>query len=171
MPLVQRAIEPYFTSRHQLDKSVKNELEGVVANTLGELIRQLSSLSKHAENLFGELFKEADGMYQRSNRLNHRVEALVEVVTKLDPVVEEVRIEDITTQNHYKNAAEQEQQILDRQTLSTALLETYEGCDAPPHLEEFTRYREDRKEGLTFFTNPAYFFELWRRQQLSLIHI
>ena len=91
MPLVQRAIEPYFTSRHQLDKSVKNELEGVVANTLGELIRQLSSLSKHAENLFGELFKEADGMYQRSNRLNHRVEALVDVVTKLDPVVEEGR--------------------------------------------------------------------------------
>lgn len=92
MPLVQRAIEPYFTSRDQLDKSVKNELEGVVANTLGELIRQLSSLSKHAENLFGELFREADSMYHRSNGLNQRVEALVGVVTKLDPIVEEGRL-------------------------------------------------------------------------------
>ena len=91
MPLVQRAIEPYFTSRHQLDKTVKNELEGVVANTLGELIRQLSSLSRHAENLFGELFKEADGMYHRSNKLNQRVEVLVDTVTKLDPVVEQGR--------------------------------------------------------------------------------
>ena len=91
MPLVQRAIEPYFTSRHQLDKTVKNELEGVVANTLGELIRQLSSLSKHAENLFGELFREADGMYHRSNQLNQRVEVLVGMVTRLDPVVEEGR--------------------------------------------------------------------------------
>lgn len=79
--------------------------------------------------------------------------------------VHAVRIEDITTQNHYKNAAEQEQQVLGRQTLSTALLETYENCDAPPCLQEFTQYREDQKEGLTFFTNPAYFFELWRKQQ------
>ena len=79
--------------------------------------------------------------------------------------VHAVRIEDITTQNHYKNAAEQEQQVLGRQTLSTALLETYEHCDAPPCLQEFTQYREDQKEGLTFFTNPAYFFELWRKQQ------
>lgn len=79
--------------------------------------------------------------------------------------VHAVRIEDITTQNHYKNSAEQEQQILDRQTLSTALLETYEGCDAPPRLREFTQYREDRRDGLTFFTNPAYFFALWKHQQ------
>ena len=89
MPLVQRAIEPTFTSRKELEKSVKNELEGVVSNTLGELIRQLSSLSKHAENIFGDLFNEADTIFRRSNGLNQRIEVLVERVTKLDPVVEQ----------------------------------------------------------------------------------
>lgn len=79
--------------------------------------------------------------------------------------VRAVRIEDITTHNHYKNAAQQEQQVLSRQTLSTALLETYQGCDSPPRLQEFTQYREDGKAGLAFFTNPAYFFDLWRHQQ------
>ena len=93
MPLVQRAIEPYFTSRKELDKSVKNELEGVVANTLGELIRQLSSLSKHAENLFGELLKDANAIFDRSNKLNTRIEVLVDRVTKLDPVVEQGNVE------------------------------------------------------------------------------
>ena len=79
--------------------------------------------------------------------------------------VHAVRVEDITTQNHYKNSAEQEQQVISRQTLSTALLETYEVCDAPPRLREFTQYRDDNRDGLTFFTNPAYFFDLWRHQQ------
>ena len=51
MPLVKRTIEPIFIGRVPLDKSVKNELEGVVVNSLAGVIKQLSSLSKHAENL------------------------------------------------------------------------------------------------------------------------
>nr|WAW84864.1 WAVE/WASF 1 [Halisarca dujardinii] len=165
MPLVQRNIEPLFVSRKSLDKSVKNELEGVVANTIGELIRQLSSLSKHAENLFGDLFNDASEVYERSNRLNVRIESLVDKVTKLDPVVEQVRIEDVTIQNHYKSSTVVDQQVLDRNTLSTALLETYQACDAPPLLDEFTSYRDDHRRGLTFFTDPKYFFNLWLEEQ------
>ena len=165
MPLVQRAIEPTFTSRKELEKSVKNELEGVVSNTLGELIRQLSSLSKHAENIFGDLFNEADTIFRRSNGLNQRIEVLVERVTKLDPVVEQVRIEDVSTTHHYKSTQVTDQKVLDRNTLSTSLLETYKTSDTPPQLKEFTQYRDDRKDGLKFFTDPDYFFSLWLEEQ------
>ena len=89
MPLVKRAVEPVFISRTVLDKQVKNELEGVVINSLAGVIKQLSSISKHAENLFGELFNEANSMYQRTANLSERVQRLQEKATTLDSNVKE----------------------------------------------------------------------------------
>ena len=71
----------------------------------------------------------------------------------------------MSTQSHYKSSQASEQQVLDRNTLSTALMETYRSCDAPPLLDEFTRYRDDGRHGLTFFTDPKYFFNLWLEEQ------
>ena len=89
MPLVKRSIEPVFVSRAQLDQKVKNELEGVSVNSLAGLIKQLSSLSKHAENLFEELFNDANNIFQRTAGLNTRVEKLRDTVVKLDPALQE----------------------------------------------------------------------------------
>ncbi len=50
---------------------------------------QLSCLSKHAEDMFGELFKEANSFFHRANRLQERVERLKVKVTQLDSTVEE----------------------------------------------------------------------------------
>ena len=84
MPLVKRAIEPVFISRATLDKQVKNELEGVVVNSLAGVIKQLSSISKHAENLFGELFNEAQAIFQRTAALSERVQQIHNRTTLLD---------------------------------------------------------------------------------------
>ena len=89
MPLVKRAVEPVFISRMTLDKQVKNELEGVVVNSLAGVIKQLSSVSKHAENLFGELFSEANAIFQRTAGLNGRVQRLQERVVQLDSTAKE----------------------------------------------------------------------------------
>lgn len=89
MPLVKRSIEPVFVSRAQLDQKVKNELEGVTVNSLAGLIKQLSCLSKHAENLFGELFNNANDVFQRTVGLNKRVETLRDTVVRLDPALQE----------------------------------------------------------------------------------
>ena len=89
MPLVKRAIEPVFVSRAQLDQKVKNELEGVTVNSLAGLIKQLSSLSKHAENVFEELFNDANDVYQRTVGLNRRLETLRDTVGRLDPALQE----------------------------------------------------------------------------------
>lgn len=84
MPLVKRAVEPVFISRATLDSRIKNELEGVVVNTLAGLIKQLSSVSKHAENLFGDLVNEANGIYLRTVALSGRVQGLQDRMQKLD---------------------------------------------------------------------------------------
>lgn len=88
MPLVKRAIQPVFISRTPLDPSVANELEGVSLNTFAGIIRQLSNLSWHAENLFGELFNEANVINQRANSLKNKISYIRANVERLDPVVE-----------------------------------------------------------------------------------
>lgn len=51
--------------------------------------RQLSSLSKHAEDMFGELTREATGLAERTNVLQARIDRLAIKVTQLDSGVEE----------------------------------------------------------------------------------
>lgn len=89
MPLVKRAVEPVFISRTTLDKNVKNELEGVVVNSLAGVIKQLSSISKHAENLFGELFNDANAIYERTFQLSQRVVMVHQQVLGLDASMKE----------------------------------------------------------------------------------
>lgn len=51
----------------------------------------LSSLGKHAEDIFGELFNEANNFYIRANSLQDRIDRLAVKVTQLDSTVEEGR--------------------------------------------------------------------------------
>ncbi len=48
-----------------------------------------------------------------------------------------------------------------------AMLEAYLACDKPPPLDKLNPYREDGKDGLKFYTDPTYFFELWRQEMLK----
>ena len=43
----------------------------------------------------------------------------------------------------------------------------YAQCDRPPPLEKLNSYRDDGKDGLKFYTDPNYFFELWRQEMLK----
>ncbi|KAF2883319.1 hypothetical protein ILUMI_22821 [Ignelater luminosus] len=51
--------------------------------------------------------------------------------------------------------------------MPTAMLETYQSCDRPPPLDKLNCYRDDGKDGLKFYTDPNYFFELWRQEMLK----
>lgn len=46
---------------------------------------------KHAEDIFGELFNEANNFYIRANSLQDRIDRLAVKVTQLDSTVEEGR--------------------------------------------------------------------------------
>lgn len=49
----------------------------------------LCGAGKHAENVFGELFNEANTFYGRTNSLQDRIDRLAIKVTQLDSSVEE----------------------------------------------------------------------------------
>ncbi|ENN71312.1 wiskott-Aldrich syndrome protein family member 3 [Dendroctonus ponderosae] len=169
MPLPKRVIEPVHITRGTLpeDLPLPSELEGVTNGTLANTVRQLSSLSRHAEDLFGELARDAQQLNDRSNSLQARIDRLAVKVTQLDSTVEEVSLQDIHMRKAFKSSTIFDQQIFSRATMPTAMQETYNSCDRPPPLDKLNCYRDDGKDGLKFYTDPNYFFELWRAEMLN----
>ncbi|XP_039343064.1 wiskott-Aldrich syndrome protein family member 3-like [Mauremys mutica] len=167
MPLVKRNIEPRHLCRGALPDGVTSELECVTNSTLAAIIKQLGSLSRHAEDIFGELFNEANSFYMRMNSLQERVDLLVIKVTQLDSTVEEVSLQDINMRKAFKSSTVQNQQVVSRNSIPNPVMEMYQRCDKPPPLNILTAYRDDKKDGLKFYTDPSYFFNLWKEKMLQ----
>ncbi|NXK66490.1 WASF2 protein, partial [Sylvietta virens] len=166
MPLVTRNIEPRHLCRQTLP-SVPSELECVTNITLANVIRQLGSLSKSAEDIFGELFTQANTFASRVSILVERVDRLQVKVTQLDPKEEEVSLQGINTRKAFKSSTTQDQKLFDRDSLPVPVLETYRTCNTPPPLNILSPYRDDGKEALKFYTDPSYFFDLWKEKMLQ----
>ncbi|CAG9537030.1 unnamed protein product [Cercopithifilaria johnstoni] len=168
MPLTKRAISPVNVSLHRLPSSIQqDELECVANGTLANLIRQLSSLSRHAEHIFGEVYHEAVKLDHKTNTLSQRIERLMHNVTQLDYTQEQVSLEDLHLRKPFKSSCIIDQHTLDRQTLPSALAECYAACDPPPNLDALNPYRDDKKNALRYYTDPSYFFDLWRQEMLK----
>uniref|UniRef100_A0A8P4GDW7 Wiskott-Aldrich syndrome protein family member n=1 Tax=Dicentrarchus labrax TaxID=13489 RepID=A0A8P4GDW7_DICLA len=167
MPLVKRNIEPRHLCRGELPEGIGSELECVMNNTLSAIIRQLSSLSKHAEDIFGELFNEANTFYLRANSLQDRIDRLAVKVTQLDSTVEEVSLQDINMRKAFKSSTIQDQQVVSKNSVPNPVREMYNLSDKPPPLNILSTYRDDHKEALKFYTDPSYFFDLWKEKMLQ----
>lgn len=167
MPLVKRNIEPRHLCHGALPEGINNELECVTNNTLAAIIRQLSSLSKHAEDIFGELFNEANNFHIRANCLQDRIDRLAVKVTQLDSTVEEVSLQDINMRKAFKSSTMQDQQVVSKGSTPNPVLEMYNKSDKPPPLNILSQYRDDKKDGLKFYTDPSYFFDLWKEKMLQ----
>lgn len=168
MPLPKRVIEPVFVARSVYERNeLPGDLETVTNTTLTNIMRQLSSLARHSEDLFGELARETNNMADRANSLQTRIDRLSIKVTQLDSEVKEVSLKDINKKKAFKSATQFDQDIFSRATMPTAMLETYQTCDKPPPLDKLNCYRDDGKDGLKFYTDPNYFFDLWRQDILQ----
>ncbi|KAL7983362.1 hypothetical protein Chor_000238 [Crotalus horridus] len=167
MPLIKRNIEPRHLCQGALPEGITSELECVTNSTLAAIIRQLSSLSKHAEDIFGELFNEANNFYIRANSLQDRIDRLSVKVTQLDSAVEEVSLQDINMKKAFKSCTIQDQQVVSKNSIPNPVADIYNQSDKPPPLNILTSYRDDKKDGLKFYTDPSYFFDLWKEKMLQ----
>ncbi|KAK2918360.1 actin-binding protein WASF3-like isoform X1 [Channa argus] len=122
---------------------------------------------RHAEDIFGELFTEANSFYLRMNNLQERVDVLAVKVTQLDSTVEEVSLQDINMRKAFRSSTIQDQQVVSRSSILNPVLDMYQHCDKPPPLNILTTYRDDKKDGLKFYTDPSYFFNLWKEKMLQ----
>nr|XP_040041459.1 wiskott-Aldrich syndrome protein family member 3 isoform X2 [Gasterosteus aculeatus aculeatus] len=163
MPLVKRLIEPRHLCRGALPDGVISELECVTNSTLAAVIKQLGGL----KDIFTELFTEANTFYLRMSSLQERVDLLAVKVTQLDSTVEEVSLQDINMRKAFRSSTIQNQQVVSRASILNPVLEMYQRCDKPPPLNILTLYRDDKKDGMKFYTDPSYFFSLWREKMLQ----
>ncbi|KAJ0055692.1 hypothetical protein NL108_009644, partial [Boleophthalmus pectinirostris] len=122
---------------------------------------------RHAEDIFGELFNEANSFYLRMSSLQERVDQLAVKVTQLDSTVEEVSLQDINMRKAFKSSTIQDQQVVSRTSVPNPVVEMYHRCDKPPPLNILTPYRDDKKDALKFYTDPSYFFNLWKEKMLQ----
>ena len=53
-----------------------DELEGVTNGSLANITRQLSTLSRHAEEMFGNLFTQAETLAVRGSALQARIDRI-----------------------------------------------------------------------------------------------
>ncbi|XP_063060250.1 actin-binding protein WASF3 [Engraulis encrasicolus] len=164
MPMLKRSVEPRHVSRTSIPESIGSELECVNNATLSAVIRQLSSLSKHAEDVFAELFAAASVFYWRSVCLQERVERLAIKVTQLDSNVEEVSLQDIHLRKAFQSGVCQEQQVVCKTSMPPTLKHLYCHSDHPPPLAALTPYRDDGLESMRLYSDPCFFFDLWKER-------
>ena len=122
---MKRSIEPIYVSRNKLPKGTKQELECTSTLTLAGVILQLSSLSKHAENLFGELFNEASDLGKRFGNLKERVDKLNSRMEKMNPEADEEEGTREVSVKKFRSRQNAKQQILSRSTLPPTLQVCY----------------------------------------------
>jgi len=89
MPLIKRLVEPVHISRAVVPQHINNELEFVSNSALANIMRQLGTLSAHADDMFAELHHDAASLLYRVGQLTERVERVQARIVKLNPIVEE----------------------------------------------------------------------------------
>ena len=75
-----------------------------------------------------------------------------------------VSLQDINMQKAFRLTIRSDQQVLSRETLPEAMKESYGKCEPVPNLNALTPFRHDGREALTLYTDPTYFFELWKQK-------
>lgn len=85
MPLLQRLIEPRYLGRQQLDEAVRSDLRAAFVNSLAGVIRQLGSLSKHAEDLLSQIIGEIQKVSRKADSLHVRIKDASHRVSRLNP--------------------------------------------------------------------------------------
>ncbi|ESO12588.1 hypothetical protein HELRODRAFT_62339 [Helobdella robusta] len=170
MPLVKRSIEPSAISHGAIGSDVRNELECVSNNTLSKIIKQLGSLSKQSEDLFAELYVETCTLANRTTNLGRRIDGLKQKICQLNPIVEEVSLQEINQRKPFKSVMCRDQQIMLRSTRPHSIAEVYKMCEMPPALNKLDVFREDGMDSLKFYTNPEYFAELWFAEMKAAQH-
>ena len=94
MPLVQRKIAPsciLSTLQHVQRPSANSEhgLQSVFVGCLAGVLRQLGSLAKQSEDLFGQILVDIGAINDRANKLKIKMKEVKEKVSRLDPIADE----------------------------------------------------------------------------------
>jgi hypothetical protein len=170
MPLAIRCVEPRSVCDDPLltEEATRagDALQAVAVRSMAGLIRQLSSLARHAEGVMGELADSLASCHARTLALEKRTRVLaIEVLPNLDPdreVLEGFEIPHPDLQ--FKSNKTVDQRLLSQKHVPPALLEQYRQARAPPDLAQFSEGWGDGRNAMHVYSKPDFFFQNWREE-------
>lgn len=131
------------------------------------MIRQLSKLAFYAEDIFSDILSESKKLNKKTEYLQTRINRLIDKVSNLDFQQEQVSFIDLNSNELFKSSFTYDQEVLSRQTMPNSLARKYNMCDEAPPLYKLDKFRDDGKDSIKFYTDPNYFFDLWKNEMLK----
>ncbi|XP_076818430.1 uncharacterized protein LOC143464514 isoform X2 [Clavelina lepadiformis] len=133
MPFVKRKIEPGQIRKHEKDSTLVFEEHSEVANNaLVKALKQLSSLTFHAEDIFREIENEVKSISQRCQRVNKRLSVLQENTEKLNPKEVQIPLSDLDTEQkipvylHYRSGDSVEEDLFTSDSRTPCLIHLHQ---------------------------------------------
>lgn len=169
MPLPRYTIQPTHISRVHMPEKLDNELEYVSNETLCNLMHQMASVASVASEIFEELTTDLVTISARLNRIEERVSNVTTTLKSL-PTSEEflsVGLQHLTAPPSGVREQELDSQVLHRSTKPRCMQAQYEAAEPPPPLHVMDALRDDGKTTARLYSDPRFFFDLWRKEMLE----
>ena len=159
MPLIQRQVTPVFLAKGD-PQGVDTLADGNI-NVLNNIIHQLSDLSDHATDIINNITVQCENINQRTDAIVNRVK---NVASTINDVPTDVKVDASVIDDPIRGFYKLENQLFTSSTRPTTMTELYEKADVLPNFDLLQPYRDDDKINRTFYSNPNYFLELWKKQ-------
>ncbi|CAH8612311.1 unnamed protein product [Heterobilharzia americana] len=168
MPLPKHTVQPVKLSQVVVPNGVDNELEFVVNSTVCNVMRQIASISRLANNMFEELTTDLSQLVERTVRLQNRLSKLHEDMQvarngdeDLTAAVQEVELPMFTSKKPTDS------QVLNRNTIPPSMRSHYDQAEPAPALQQMDALRDDKKVSMKLYSDPSFFFDLWSQEMLQ----
>lgn len=159
MPFIQRQVSPIFLAKGD-PQGVDSLADGNI-NVLNNIIHQLSDLSDHATDIINNITVQCENINQRTDAIVNRVK---NVATAIHDVPTDVKVDASVIDDPIRGFDKLEGQLFTSSTRPKSIVELYNKADGLPNFDLLQPYRDDDKINKTFYSNPNYFLELWKKQ-------
>ena len=161
MPFVQRQVTPVFLGRQtgQTDHQMESLAEAQI-RVLNGIVEQLSDISNHAIDIIDNIKVECD-------MINKRTEKMVERVSLVSKKVEQLKTDEKVsnvTEDQPRSDWNLDGQFFTPENRPQTIQYLYLKADPMPDLELVQPFRDDDVRSRHVYSNPGYFFELWRAE-------
>ncbi|VDQ02673.1 unnamed protein product [Trichobilharzia regenti] len=157
MPLPKHTVQPVKLSQVVVPNGVDNELEFVVNSTVCNVMRQIASISRLANNMFEELTNDLSRLVERTARLQNRLGKLHEDMQMA------LELPVFTMSCIFFNLFI----VLNRNTIPPSMQSHYDQAEPAPALQQMDALRDDKKISMKLYSDPSFFFDLWSQEMLQ----
>ncbi|XP_062940758.1 actin-binding protein WASF1-like [Cynocephalus volans] len=149
-----------------MPRKIQDELVNVIQTSLNNIAAQVSNLNKYAEDLFGKLSKDVDGVSCRLTALQEHIIQLTDNNNIKDPNTE-LSLKTTESRKTFESTTTQTQQVHSFKPLPVKMYEKRDACVQTSPLNIPTLCYQDDTEGLKIYPDTSHCFELCKENIIA----